>query len=1034
MSEHLDIIKEEIKKKKIVLFLGSGFAYNAKHPQNKQAPLGKQLGDLISDRFLNGKYKESPLAYISDLAITASNLFDVQNYIHEIFSKYAPNENHLKYACLPWRAIFTTNYDTILEDAYSSTETKNIQDLSIVIKNTHTDQIYRSPNSIPYFKLHGCITHINDEQLPLILSSDQYLKHLVKRDRLFKKFEELSLDFSIVFIGYSNQDHNIRAILSKLEALKEGRPRSYMISPGFSNIEISYWESKKITPLNMGHEEFISYMYDNISENDRLLSTFIRKTNREVEEKFTISFEDKTPSESLLNFLDNDSYYIHSGLPIGTSSPQEFYKGKIRNWDPIIRGLDVRRNFEDRILTDLVYENKYLKAQESNLFLIQGFAGSGKTVALKRLAWECGNQFNKCTFYIKDGNSIRVKPILELYSYVKERIFIFVDNLVENGTQIRDLILKAEREKIELTIVSAERTNQLNGQELIESFITKTYQLNYLSEKEVEDLISKLEKHNSLGFLKNKSDEERKRELAEKTGRVLLVALYEATGGKPFEEIILDEYESLSKPELKAIYLTIAVFHRLNTKVRAGLINRIHGISFSHFKEKLFKPLEYVVFDEMDYKINNYVYSTRHPYIAQIVFELILKDQQERYDEYISILKSIDIDFRSDWFAFLDIVNAKNLNEIFSDPKKIANIYDLANDINPNDPKLLQQKGIFQMISTSGSLYKSYEHLKEAHVLDPKDIRILHSLAELALKRAEKSTIKLETNQFLDESKKLCKKILNGRKGYIFSYHTLLKIDLYNFREALNDNSEKAAEKYIKSFEKTLADAKQIVPNEPFILETEAKLKELLDEKPNAIEILNKAYEINNGSPFIAIRFAKLLDSSNKTKEALECLKTTLKLNPSDKNINYLIAQYHEKLHPDDHEDITHYYRRSFTKNDINYNAQFRYARALYLKGEKEESKTVFEDLSKVRLSPRIKNTATGIMMDIKNKVLPFTGKIVSLESNFAFVKVDKIGEDIFMYRDRKINDWIDYRINSKLKFNIAFNYKGPTIVNPRLN
>lgn len=1033
MSEHLNIILEGIKKKKVVLFLGSGFAYNAKHPDKKQAPLGKELGDLISDKFLNGNYKDGSLAYISDLAISTSNLYDVQNYIHEIFSKYKPNENHLKYACLPWRAIFTTNYDTILEDAYSSTETKNVQDLSVVVQNTPIDQIYKTPNTIPYFKLHGCITHINDDKLPLILSSDQYLKHLDNRDRLFKKFEELSQDFSIIFIGYSNQDHNIRAILAKLEALKEGRPRSYMVSPGFTEIEISYWESKKITPINMGHEEFISHMFTNISETDKQLSTFIRKSDRKIEEKFSITFDKKAPTDSLLNFLDHEVDYINAELPLGDSSPQEFYKGNIRNWDPIIKNLDVRRNFEDRILTDLMFEDKYLRKKEPYLFLIKGFAGSGKTVALKRLAWESGVQFGKCTIYIKDETPIRVKPILELYSYVKERIYIYVDNLIENEAQIRNLILKAEREEIEISIISAERTNQLNGQEQIESYITKNFQLNYLSEREVDELISKLEKNNSLGFLKNKSSEERKKELAEKTGRVLLVALYEATGGKPFEEIILDEYNSLPTPELRAIYLTIAVFHRLNTKVRAGLINRIHGISFSHFKEELFKPLEYIVFDEMDYKINDYVYSTRHPYIAQIVFELVLKDQQERYDEYISILQNIDIDYRSDWFAFLDIVNARNLNEIFNDPQRITNIYNLANEINNDDPKLIQQMGIFQMISDSGSLYKSHEYLKLALEIDPKDLRILHSLAELALKRGEFAQSDLEKKQFLEESRKLCLQILKQSKEHSFSYHTLLKIDLHNFREALSKDSEKSVEQNIKSFEKTLAKAKQIVPNEPFILELEAKFKELIDEKPNAIEILKKAYSLNDASPFIAIRYAKLLDSSGNTSEAITCLKNTLKLNPSDKNISYLIANYHEKLNPTDHEDITHYYRRSFTKNDTNYNAHFRYARALYLKGEKDDAGAIFEELSKVRLSPRVKNNAAGVIVNPKNEILEFTGNIVSLESNYAFVKVDKLGEDIFMFGDRKISQWIDFRVNSKLKFNIAFNYKGPTIINPKL-
>jgi hypothetical protein len=1033
MSEHLDILIKQIKQKKVVLFLGSGFAFNALHPDSKKPPLGAELGKLISDRFLGGNYKDSSLAYISDLAINTSNLYEVQNFIYDVFEKFRPNENHLKYCCLPWKAIFTTNYDSILERAYLENNKKNAQDLSVVVRNTSEEHIFRTPNSVPYFKLHGCITVINDIDLPLILSSEQYITHRNNRERLFQKLEDLARDFSIVFIGYSNQDPNIRGILNSLEVLKDARPRSYMVGPNFTDLEVSYWENRRITPLKIGHEEFITYVSDNVTKNDIMLSTFIRTTERKIEEKFTIRFEDKSPSESLLNFLDFESEYIHSGLTLGDTIPKEFYKGVIKNWDPIIRGLDVRRKFEDSVLTDLVLEDKFLDDKESYLFLIKGFAGSGKTVMLKRLAWETSIQFNKCCLYIKADDVLRSAPVIELFSYVKERIYLFIDNLLDHGDQVMDLIKKAERDSIPISIISTERSNQLNGDIEIEKYITKDYQLNYLTNSEVDLLIDLLEKHDSLGHLKNKSKQERKRELAEQTGRVLLVALYEATGGLPFEEIIFNEYESLKNDELKGIYLTVSVFHRLNTKVRAGLISRIHGVSFEEFKTRLFKPLEYIVFDEKDYKINDFVYTTRHPYIAQMIFELVLKDQQERYDEYIRILNNIDIDYRSDWHAFLDIVNARNLNEIFNDPNRITNIYDLANELNPDDPKLLQQRGIFHMISTSGNLYLSNKYLKEAQGLDPNDIRISHSLAELALKRGENSKIEVEKKQFLEESKKLCEAIIKKSKSHAFAYHTLLKVDLYNFKEALSNNIETQIEKNIKSFEKNLFQAKQLFPNETFILDTEAKFKEVLDEKPDALEILKKAYEINKASPFIAIRYSKLLSKVGKTIEAISNLKKTLELNPSDKNVSYYIAKFISEVDPHNHSDITHYYRRAFTKGDTNYDAQFWYARSLYLKGEFELAKNTFESLSKSRVSPKAKNRALGIIVDENKRPIQYSGVVKALESNFGFVKVDKLGQEIFMFRDTEIKDWIDYRINSKLNFNIAFSYKGPTIVNPLL-
>lgn len=1033
MSEHINILAEDIKKKKIILFLGSGFAYNASHPESKDPPFGKELGNLISDQFLGGNYKESSLSYISDLAISQSNLFEVQEFIHTVFNDFSPNQNHLKYVSLPWKAIFTTNYDLILEKAFKETGNKTIQDISVVYRNTPEQQIFKTPNTVPYFKLHGCISFINDPELPLILSSEQYLTHLTNRHRLFNKFEELASDYSIVFIGYSNQDHNIRAILQKLESLKSGRPRSYMVSPSFTDIEVSYWQERKISPIRMGHEDFISQIDSKVSGNDRILSTYIKATNREIENKFSVTFEKIPPSESLLNFLDYETQYVHSGLPLGDTNPKEFYKGVLKNWDPIIRSLDVRRIVEDQVLTDLVLEDKFQKENDSFLFLLKGFAGSGKTVLLKRLAWECSMEFDRCCIYIKPDSALRSKPILELYTYVRERIYIFIDNLLDNEKQLIDLIKKAEREGIPLSIISTERINQLNDENTIEGYVTGSYTLNYLSEKEVDVLINKLEKHDSLGHLKKKTKEQRKKELAEKTGRVLLVALYEATGGRPFEEIIYDEYQSLNTDELKAIYLTVAVFHRLNTKVRAGLISRIHKISFAEFKKKIFKPLEFIVFNERDYKINDYVYSTRHPYIAQIIFELVLKDQQERYDEYIRILNNVDIDYSSDWSAFLDIINAKNLNEIFNDPIRINNIYDLALEINPEDPKLIQQRGIFQMISKSGNLFTAETLLKEAKELDPDDIQISHSLAELALKKAESTNVSIERKKYLETSRRLCREIIKKSKTHSFSFHTLLKIDLNDFNESIKEDSGERIEKNVKQFEKTLNEAKQLFPNETFILEIEARFNEFLNEKPQAIKILKDAFEINKASPFIAIRYAKLLDSNNRTEDAVIVLRSTLELNPNDKNVNYFLAKLISKVEPSNHDEISHYYRRSFTKGDTRYDSQFWYARSLFLKGDKVEAATMFEELGEVRIAPKVKNAANGMILKDNGKIKSFNGKVERLESNYAFVKREKYGDDIFMYRDSSIKDWIDFRVNSRLEFNISFNYKGPIIINPKL-
>ena len=110
-------------------------------------------------------------------------------------------------------------------------------------------------------KLHGCLTIPNDDKLPLILTSDQYEAFREGRERLFSRLKEWGSEFPIVFVGYSLQDKDLRKILNELDAeLRNGRPRYYLVGPGFRPEEISMWESRRISPIKMTLDEFVGVL------------------------------------------------------------------------------------------------------------------------------------------------------------------------------------------------------------------------------------------------------------------------------------------------------------------------------------------------------------------------------------------------------------------------------------------------------------------------------------------------------------------------------------------------------------------------------------------------------------------------------------------------------------------------------------------------------------------------------------------------------------------------------------------------------
>ena len=1004
---------EQLKAGNVVLFLGAGASFGAKNKNNQSLPSGKELSKLLAEKFL-GNEVEGELSYISELCISESSLFDVQQFIASIFKEFLPNSHHLKIPEFVWKAIFTTNYDLVVENAYRQNK-NSLQELVTVSKNTPKTQIFYKENVVPYYKLHGCINDINDPDAPLILSPDQFSNFSSKRERLFTELQELIYDYTFLFVGYSMADMDLRSVLNKLDKNNANRVRSYMIGPNVNEREERLWQGKKITPFKTTFENFIKNISEKIDLNTRKLSSLKIEVSLPIYKWFKTSVDELKPTENFLSFISNNIDYVHSNLNSPNTDPKEFYKGFFNNWDPIIKNLDVERKIKDGILFEVLMDEEQHNSSDQFFYLLKGNAGSGKSVLLRRLAFEGATIAERFCIVLKDGMKISPEQIIELSNYVKDRIYLFIDNVALQEDEIIYLLRKAKKEDIKLTIIGAERLNVWNTEcQHLANYLTQAYHIKYLSDLEIKELLILLERHNSLYTLKNKTSDEKIKAFSEKAGRELLVALYEATNSKPFEEIIYDEYKSINDARAQSLYLTVSIFHRIGVSARAGFISRVHKINFHEFKEKLFKPLEYIVFDKKDNRINDYVYLTRNRMIAEIIFEKVLSTPQDCFDEYIRILNNLNIDYESDRVAFMSIVNAKKLMDIFSDPQMIRKIYSVASEVSKNDPKLYQQQAIFEMNANGGSVVTAEKHLKKAYDILPGDPLISHTFAEMILRKAEHARLDTEFFSYIDEVIEICNSIMKKGISNPHPFHTSLKAYILKLKKVLLFADPPAIERCLKDIEKVFATAKQYFLNDQFLLEIESTFNEIINDTENARDLLEKAFKANKSSPFIALRLANFYDKEGELEEALKILKEALASNAGNKDLNFKYAMLLEKADNPVYDDIKYYLRRSFTKGDTRFQAHFWYARSLYLTNEITEAKQSFKLLSTVNLSPEIKYTPYGIIKK-NNRAEIFTGTILNVEVSYGFLKRDGISDDIFFYRLENDNlNWEQLRRGTK--------------------
>lgn len=1024
----------EVREGRVVLVLGAGASIGAKREDGTPVPSTEELARALSARFLDNSGPTNDLSWISELAISASGLSIVQDFIAEQFSDLILAPHHFLLPNFRWRGIATTNYDRVIERSYETAPNRIQQVVPFLHNDDSVDGKLRDPSYVGLLKLHGCITRTHDEQLPLILTVDQYVTHRKNRIRLFQMLEEWAKENTLVFIGHSLRDFDLRILLIDLVSKLGGHPRFYIVRPGVDVIERDLWAKKSISVIDMEYGEFLSKLDSKISRHLRPLLKRL-ETDHPIRKHFTTL---SPPSRTLLESLQYDWEYVHAGMVIEQGEPKEFYSGFSMGWYPIQTELDVRRRLSSQLIEDVFLRSEEDRPTTVELYLVKAEAGAGKSVALRRTAWDAAIHAGAMVMFVRSARLPEPQVIEELASSTGQRIFVFVENPATDTVGLVRLLSEARKRRIRATFITAERINEWNVRcESLENYLSGEHVLEPLNESEISDLVDLLEKHHALGArLERFNRAERIEEFVKQAERQLLVALHVATHGKPFEDILLDEYRRIMPPEAQRLYLTVCVLNRLKVPVRAGVISRIHDIPFEEFKQKLFKPLEHVV-HSVRLPWGDMAYRTRHSEIAEIVFQRVLLEPVDRYDQIARILQALNPMYSTDAIALRGLLRARHVAELFPSYEHAAALYQAAvNILGEDDVYLLQQRANYERIRANGNLELATTLLIKAKDLKPRDESVLHTLAEVFRKRADNSTETLERRRYRTEAKALLHRMsLNGPSSK-FAVSSRAKIAIDSVADVLKEgnSTERDIDEAVREAEKEIAEASQRYPGDPYIGGLEAELGRVLADDQRTYNALEKAIRANPRDPFIARRFAIFLINRQDVDAAKKVISNALRSNRGDKRLNYMYAEI-ERQHTLEYDlvDLVSHYRRAFTRWDTNYESQFWFARfgwELNTNDSKAEAKEVFRHL---REAPVPHSERLGIRDVIRTTghSTGFLGTVVRVESTHGFIRLDKSGDWIFFHKDDvEGNVWADLASERRVGFNLGFSLGGPRAIN----
>jgi len=363
---------KKVKQGKVVLFLGAGASKAA------GAPLGSELAREIDNHFLADKACGS-----DDFIEVCTRVLDTPGIDRVELEDFIraklcvqPSSSHLALCKNRWQAIFTTNFDDIVEVAYRIAPVK-AQRCDPVFDQSFSRRQGDYEEVVRLFKLMGCVSG-KEKKSHMALSRGDYTRKLRHRGGLFRSIYDFAKDGTIIYVGYSFGDQIARDVIDEVvdEVGSDRLPWAWAVLPDWDSATEQILRQRKILPLRMTFDQFVAKITEMPEDSSAITATRYKQVTA-MGVTLDISDADAKMYARQFEFLHDQigSEEIKNDV----AAKRSFLEGKACRWLGITRGWAFTRTAESRLYDRLL---RYLKAppeSEPPVIMLTGPAGSGKT-------------------------------------------------------------------------------------------------------------------------------------------------------------------------------------------------------------------------------------------------------------------------------------------------------------------------------------------------------------------------------------------------------------------------------------------------------------------------------------------------------------------------------------------------------------------------------------------------------------------------------------------------------------------------------
>jgi hypothetical protein len=225
-----DVVAEAIRQRRAILFVGAGVSMGVGLP-SWQTLIDHLLDDLgLEPSVLDGMHGGHQLL-AEHYRLKRGGIGRLRSWLDRNWridpARIAASRVHSLIVELDFPVIYTTNYDRNLESAFEASGTA-------YAKISNAKEIASAPAGVTHIiKFHGDF----DDDASLVLTETDFLNRLAFDSPLDIRFRADALGSTILFVGYSMSDPNIRLLLYRIweawekSGHRQDRPRSFVFMP-----------------------------------------------------------------------------------------------------------------------------------------------------------------------------------------------------------------------------------------------------------------------------------------------------------------------------------------------------------------------------------------------------------------------------------------------------------------------------------------------------------------------------------------------------------------------------------------------------------------------------------------------------------------------------------------------------------------------------------------------------------------------------------------------------------------------------------